>query len=278
MTDTYHTYFTDQPSLDQLSITELEQLLDLEPYSVLHRMLLAKKMSTIEGQDLMLRTGDRLSVHYLLNGKSDPFQDSLGAEIPDSYDENFVSVHNEPNEDAELIVRDKIRDAENFPTMNALEQTDPSDNTETEGIHSIILRKDSDSGTTEFPIGENTEIEEMISKKKNQSPSKKKKQKKFKLKEYSGISDFSKWLLSFRHDDVEKQILKEEKAAKKRLLEESAKKSVTKSASIISEPLAEILASQGHLDDAKKMYEQLIAKFPEKSSYFAVKINELIKI
>ncbi len=259
MTDTYHTYFTDQPSLDQLSITELEQLLDLEPYSVLHRMLLAKKMSTIEGQDLMLRTGDRLSVHYLLNGKSDPFQDSLGAEIPDSYD-------------------GKIKDAENFPNMNAPEQTGPSDNTETEGIHSIILRKDSDSVTTEFPIGENTEIEEMISKKKNQSPSKKKKQKKFKLKEYSGISDFSKWLLSFRHDDVEKQILKEEKAAKKRLLEESAKKSVTKSASIISEPLAEILASQGHLDDAKKMYEQLIAKFPEKSSYFAVKINELIKI
>ncbi|MBK8349899.1 MAG: hypothetical protein IPL08_20670 [Saprospiraceae bacterium] len=118
MTDTYHTYFTDQRSLDQLSITELEQLLDLEPYSVLHRMLLAKKMSTIEGQDLMLRTGDRLSVHYLLNGKSDPFQDSLGAEIPDSYD-------------------GKIKDAENFPNMNALEQTDPSDNTETEGIHSI---------------------------------------------------------------------------------------------------------------------------------------------
>jgi len=98
------------------------------------------------------------------------------------------------------------------------------------------------------------------------------------LKEYSGISDFSKWLLSFKKDDVEKRIKKEEKAARKKIIEDNARKSVTKSSAIISEPLAEILASQGHLDDAKKMYEQLMHKYPEKSSYFAAKINNLIKI
>ena len=58
---------------------------------------------------------------------------------------------------------------------------------------------------------------------------------------------------------------------------EEARKSITKSNTIVSEPLAEILAIQGHLDDAKKMYEQLMMKYPEKSSYFAAKINLLIK-
>ncbi len=83
--------------------------------------------------------------------------------------------------------------------------------------------------------------------------------------------------MSFKEDDIDQKIKKEEKAAKKRKLEESARKSITKSNTIVSEPLAEILAIQGHLDDAKKMYEQLMMKYPEKSSYFAAKINLLIK-
>lgn len=106
----------------------------------------------------------------------------------------------------------------------------------------------------------------------------KKKQSKFKLKEYRGISQYALWLLSFKKDDLEKKIKKEEKLARKKAFEENARKSITKSSAIISEPLAEILASQGHLDDAKKMYEQLMLKYPEKSSYFAAKINHLIKI
>ncbi|MBP8212599.1 MAG: hypothetical protein KAX53_02570 [Saprospiraceae bacterium] len=107
--------------------------------------------------------------------------------------------------------------------------------------------------------------------------SKDKKKKKFKLQEFGGISDYAKWLMSFKEDDIDQKIKKEEKAAKKRKLEESARKSITKSNTIVSEPLAEILAIQGHLDDAKKMYEQLMMKYPEKSSYFAAKINLLIK-
>jgi len=110
------------------------------------------------------------------------------------------------------------------------------------------------------------------------SQKRKKMKKKFKLKEFSGISDYSQWLMSFKKEDLEKKIRKEEKKAKKRELEESARKSITKSDAIVSEPLADILVQQGHFDDAKKMYEHLMHKYPEKSSYFAAKIENLLKI
>jgi hypothetical protein len=101
--------------------------------------------------------------------------------------------------------------------------------------------------------------------------------KSFRLVEYGGISPFAQWLISFKVDDLDKRLKKEAKKEKKRQLEENARKSVTRSSSTISEPLAEILRTQGHFEDAKKMYGQLMQKFPEKSSYFAAKIEELKK-
>ena len=97
------------------------------------------------------------------------------------------------------------------------------------------------------------------------------------MNEFSGISGYSKWLLSFHRDDVEKKIAKEKKAEKKRRLAEIARKSITKSNEVASEPLADLLAQQGHFDDAKKMYEQLMHKNPEKSRYFAAKLEDLLK-
>ncbi len=113
--------------------------------------------------------------------------------------------------------------------------------------------------------------------KKSKKKSAKSKKNKYKLAEFSGISPFSKWLLTFKKADIDKKIKKEEKLAKRKAIEATANKSIEKSAAIISEPLADLLASQGHFDDAKKMYEQLMMKYPEKSSYFAAKINQNIK-
>ncbi len=44
---------------------------------------------------------------------------------------------------------------------------------------------------------------------------------------------------------------------------------------IISETLANILAKQGHIEKAVGMYQKLILKFPEKSSYFAALIKKI---
>lgn len=45
--------------------------------------------------------------------------------------------------------------------------------------------------------------------------------------------------------------------------------------SVISETLADLLATQGYTDRAVAMYEALVRKFPEKSSFFAAKIKAL---
>lgn len=56
---------------------------------------------------------------------------------------------------------------------------------------------------------------------------------------------------------------------------EVAAKSVSEDNTIATETLANILARQGHLDKAIKMFEKLSLQYPEKSDTFAAKIKEL---
>ena len=54
-----------------------------------------------------------------------------------------------------------------------------------------------------------------------------------------------------------------------------AKKSVAENDHLATETLADLLARQGQNEKAIKMYERLSLKFPEKSAYFAAKIEQL---
>ncbi len=73
-----------------------------------------------------------------------------------------------------------------------------------------------------------------------------------------------------------------EKPAKTRAKEDPIKaivhKSVADNEGLASETLADLLARQGAFERAVKMYERLILIFPEKSTYFAAKIEQLKKI
>ncbi len=70
-------------------------------------------------------------------------------------------------------------------------------------------------------------------------------------------------------ENVKPKIKKEQEAA------QMAQQSVTESQGIASETLAAILAKQGQIEKAIKMYERLILIFPEKSAYFAAQIAKL---
>jgi hypothetical protein len=74
----------------------------------------------------------------------------------------------------------------------------------------------------------------------------------------------------------EKKVLPEK--LKKQKVSEIASKSIKSQSRVASETLAIILEKQGLTDKAIKMYEQLILTFPEKSLYFAGKIENLKNI
>ena len=127
------------------------------------------------------------------------------------------------------------------------------------------------------------------------------------LDDLSELSNYTQWLLHFSKDKADgsynhmwiassksnkgrenistpsSEAKKKEKKSKNRAkkIPTKAKKkskpdhSLETNEKIISELWADLLAKQGHIKKARKMYLKLSLKYPEKSSYFAVKLENL---
>jgi tetratricopeptide (TPR) repeat protein len=74
-----------------------------------------------------------------------------------------------------------------------------------------------------------------------------------------------------KEEEENKQAKKKEKSEAELL----AKKSLKLRTGIVSETLAELLVKQENYEQAIEMYEQLILKYPEKSAFFALQIENL---
>lgn len=70
---------------------------------------------------------------------------------------------------------------------------------------------------------------------------------------------------------------KKKRKSKREITIEKASKSVKIKDEAISEAWADLLAQQGHLKKARKMYAKLSLKYPEKSTYFAAKLDKFKK-
>jgi hypothetical protein len=113
---------------------------------------------------------------------------------------------------------------------------------------------------------------------------KKAKEKKKKKKEKDKKSDKKK--LKKKDKKEKKKLKKAEKKKKEKKKKKKDKKSspafqdrlvnsILLNDSIASEPLAQLLHEHGHAELAMEMYERLLVKYPEKSSYFAALIQQL---
>lgn len=99
------------------------------------------------------------------------------------------------------------------------------------------------------------------------------------------VDSFTSWINTIdkgentaRHLTKAGHIKKKKKKKKKKknlFLQEKIIHSNTINDAIASERLAELFSQQGHYDKAIEMYERLILKNPEKSSFFAPLIEEL---
>ncbi len=93
----------------------------------------------------------------------------------------------------------------------------------------------------------------------------------------SGLDPFTVWINNI--DGVEMTAVESKQEGKKKKKKKKKNKAQSKSLEskpeIASEALAGLLTNQGHYEDAIAMYEQLSLKNPEKSSFFAAKIESI---
>jgi len=300
-------YFEDESRLDEISVTELESFISLAPFNQAIQMLLAKKLSSTSSvvHNASFINNDRSNLSVFLNHKNiyELNQESLVASGPKASEsetstvqpesglnegkviltqsDEYSIIGSESEASVDLTVVNPELHKELSPSEHEKNDKDIiEDQTKVEERHensseeNVTLISASDINDKVFD--ENSHVKKDKKHKKRKKKKSKDKTKKFEISDYSGTSDYVQWLLTISGKQT--TLIEEKRAKKKKKVSESAKKSITKSAQIISEPLADILAAQGHFNEAIKMYDQLILKFPEKSSYFAAKIDNLLKI
>lgn len=224
------------------------------------------------------------------NENIDPEEKPVDINLPEEPEAEPLSDAEEQNEEVETVsdisFKDESLPEEKTGTVEKMEQepeaiTDVDENKE-DIIALINELPDSNPMTEKYPGRE--EEEEKGTGRTETEP-----------KDLMVMMSFTDWLLHYKSTSHKEKEEEEDKSQlrsrwQQEKLQEALKddvdeipekifKQVMDSISfgpeLISESLAEVLASQGKLDKAIEMYKKLSLKNPEKSAYFASKIKDL---
>lgn len=100
---------------------------------------------------------------------------------------------------------------------------------------------------------------------------KKQKKKAKKINDKIELSEFSQWLLTGNEEKESRKLKKKKKSSSRNVFD----KGQEQKPEVISEPLAQLFAAQGHKLKAIKMYKKLIKLFPENENSYQDEIEKI---
>lgn len=242
--------------LEELTVEQLKEWIDEFPYSQNLRLLLAQKVSKSKKkskkyahiiQDAAVYSPDRAHMHHVLLSTKEvekaKAEESKNAEIK----ETIAPVVTKDSDTApiEETVVDETPIAVDPITEDELKMAVPA-----VGLALNAVTSES-SQVQEEPVEEiATEAVEESAEPMAEAAS----------DTDIGLSDYSQWLLSIDGRSAEDEEMDDDS-------EDDDE--------VVSEPLAKLLVTQGHIDKAVEMYRKLSLEYPEKSSYFAAQIEKI---
>jgi len=252
----------------KLSVEELEHILAVAPYSELHQIAHAiKKNELPKGAMHQVEETAFFNMYKLQEAISEEIIISSAAPqlvvAPET-----VQEKEQPSIEFKEKKQDKVKKSEKKKKEESVQHEEvikPEKKKKEASVQqeeAIKPEKKKNKKKKDISTGKT------IGKKKKKAKKKKgsrKNVKSLQIESSAGLSDFSIWLLE---QSGQSEIHAIKKTPKK-------KKKVKKDKSVVSEPLADLLALQGHTLQAIDMYHKLSLIFPEKSAFFAAKIDKI---
>ena len=244
--------------LKDLSFEELQSWVAEFPYSQNLRTLLAKKVKD-EGlekkyehliHDAALYSSDRPKLYDTINAVQKEEVEEVAQEEPESNAPTFI--------DRIMTASGVIvttAEPEELDAVDHVQQDRPDASAEKISEDNYIMEEKSHSEQNHRILRGQSDVEEpeiradSINESETDQPETDNHQQ-------VGLSSFSQWLLELEQQSEEESEYDSDEG-------------------VISESLAKILESQGHINKAVKMYKKLSLKYPEKSGYFAAQIEQI---